>query len=661
MFPAVLPPAAPSRRRGRVAALLLALLLSAAVQADADPYATQRASFEKVLKAQSAGRHDLARQLVVGLEDYPLYPYYLFEDLRRRLHHYPTDEVARFLVAYDGSYLAARLRRDWLKQLARAPRWQAFLEFYRPQSDLTLRCHQIEARIRGGLLEGVLEDTRAIWLSGESLPDACDPAFDRLYASDLMGDALLWQRIALAMAAGNRGLARYLARRLDGARYRALHALWDTAHVAPASALARRDLADDADTRTIMIHALRRLLRNGIEGAEQAWQQVAPRFTFSDGERGAVAAAIAVAAAGSDHPRRIALLDQVPAAGIDGAVERYRLREGVAARAWAELARWTAHPPTSDVNPLRWRYWRARALERLGQTTEAHALYEQLASERDYYGFVAADALDRDYAFNFVPVAPTAEENVTVMALPGIARTHELYRLDRRFQARRELYHELDRLDVRQREVVASLAAAWGWHESAIAALGHARSWNDLELRFPLLHQELAIEYGQRRKLSPAQILAITRSESAFVVDARSPAGALGLMQLMPATARETARSIGLKLGNMRQLHDPRTNVALGSAYLARLLGRYGGSFVMAAAAYNAGPHRVRQWQNAACTPADVWIDTIPFTETRRYVRRALFYTAVYEWRLQREVTRLRSVMPPVPAAGSNQTADCTS
>ena len=139
---------------------------------------------------------------------------------------------------------------------------------------------------------------------------------------------------------------------------------------------------------------------------------------------------------------------------------------------------------------------------------------------------------------------------------------------------------------------------------------------------------------------------------------ARSPAGALA-MQLMPATARETARRIGLRLDHLAQLERPADNIALGSAYLAQMIGRFGGNFVMAAAAYNAGPHRVGQWQGDACRTAETWIDTIPFTETRRYVRRALFYAAVYEWRLGREITRLADVMPPIPAAGAADAAQC--
>jgi len=636
-----------------------ATVLPAAAATQTDPHAAQRERFARVLATQAAGRHAQAAKLVRGLEDYPLYPYYLYDDLRRRLHEFPTTEVARFLSAYPGSLLATRLRDTWLTQLARSKRWPSYLDFYQVGDDPTLRCHQLVARFESGQLEGALTETRATWLNGESLPEACDPAFARLYASELMTDDLVWQRIALAMKAGNRGLAAYLARRLDDARLKRLHALWDEAHRQPHAVLARGGLDDDAATRTILLHALARLARGDLAAAERAWERLQERHAWSTAERGEAARALALAAAADDHPRRIALLDAVPPAAVDDAVERYRIREGIVERAWPELVRWTEHPPTGEVNALRWRYWRAVALTRTGEADAARVLFADLAGERDYYGFLAADRLDQRYDFGHKPVAASDAELAALQARPGIARARELYLLERRYPARREWFHEMSRLERRELEVAATLATAWGWRNQAIFALGRARSYDDLELRFPVIHAELAEKYAVQRQLDPARVMALIRSESAFVVDARSPAGALGLMQLMPATAREMARRTGLRLDRLERLYEPAVNIALGTAYLERMLARYDGNFAMAAAAYNAGPHRVRQWQGGDCAAADIWIDTIPFTETRRYVRRAYFYAAVYEWRLGRDITPLSSVMPPIPAARSNDISDC--
>lgn len=646
-------------RRGCVAfALLLAFVFE--VHGAEDPLAVQRESFAKVLKAQAAGRHTLARKLAAGLEDYPLYPYFRYEDLRRRLHRLPEADVAHFLTAYGDSYLGARLRKEWLRQLARRARWESFLRFYAPQDDTKLRCQQVIARIRTGVLDGVLADARELWLVGRSQPDECDPVFERLYASPLMNDDLVWQRIRLAMEAGKSSLARYLSRRLGDPERQARFRLWELAHTDPARALAGPHADDDAETREILVYAVRRLARRQLGRALTGWERVAGQLAFTDSERGRAAAVLAVAAARVDDERRIELLDRVPPDSVNADVERYRLREGILLEAWPELVRWTVHEPVSDLNRLRWRYWRARALAEVGRGEESEVLLHELARERDYYGFVAADRLGEPYDFNFVPVSSTRAERSEVLAVPGVLRARELFLLDRPYQARREWIFELNRFERRHREVAAELAAGWGWHDRAIFALGRAESWDDLHLRFPLLHTEHALEYAERRGLSAARVLAIIRSESAFIADARSPAGALGLMQVMPRTARETAKRIGMRYSGAKMLYDPRRNVAIGTAYLERMLARYSGNFAMAAAAYNAGAHRVRQWQRGTCVDAERWIDTIPFTETRRYVRRAYFYTAVYEWRLEQDVTRLSSVLYPVPPRGSTSTADCT-
>ncbi len=642
---------------------LISFVLSAALHAESgglsDRYAPQRGSFEKVLAAQSAGRHKLAGQLALGLEEYPLYPYYVYNDLRRRLHHHPSDAVARFLSVYDNSFLSVRLREEWLTQLSRAGRWQAFLDFYRPSDNLKLRCLQLTARLRVGVIEGLLADTQAVWLHGKSLPDECDPAFARLYKSARLGDDLLWQRMRLAMQEGNAGLAGFLGRRLESAHYKALNSLRGDAHGRPAKALARKDIDDDADARAILLYALKRLCRSGIAVCEKAWAKVVPRYAFSTAELGDAAVIVALAAARKDHPRRIALLDAVPDASLTTPVQAYRIREGILTRSWAQLARWTRTDPPEGVSGLRWRYWRARALDALGEETAARAEFEGLAQERDYYGFLAADQIGTDYRFHHAPVAATPIEFDGLMAIPGVPRARELYLLGRKYQARREWAFELSRLDKRQLETAASVAAAWNWPDRAIFALGKARSYDDLEMRFPLLYADVAQVLAARRKLEPARVMAITRSESAFISDARSGAGALGLMQLMPATAREMARQVGAKFSTAKRLYNPKYNLTLGTAYLAQMLKRFDGNFAMATAAYNAGPHRVRQWQKSTCTPADIWIDSIPFTETRRYVRRAYFYTAVYQWRMHQNITRMAEQMPAVLASGLKNTADC--
>lgn len=644
----------------KAALTLIGCLIAFAIPAQdvsSDDLAAERERFKQAYHALTSGRRTQATKLIAGLENYPLYIYFRYYELNRVLYKKSKREVRDFLSAYDESFLAARLRKDWLRFLNRAKRWDDFLHDYRPQSSTKLKCAQLNARIKSGALEGVLGDTRALWLVGKSQPDECDPAFEHLKASEMMNDQLVWQRIRLALENNKVGLARYLSDMLTTTQLREAAEHWRAVHTSPLAALKKSYFAQDSLlVREIVVHGIARIARRNVDLADQSWGKYALRYQFSATDHGRVRRILGIAAARTDHADHIQYLDLVPAPYVDDRVEKYRIRLAIKANAWEDLVRWTDHAPVGGSDILRWRYWRARALQNLQRNDEAHVIFQELAKHRDYYGFLSADHLKLPYQMNDHPIVVTAVEIAEIMARPGILRARELYRLDMLFKARQEWRHEVRHLSSRQLEVAAHIAHSWGWYDRAIFALGTAKSYDDLTIRFPLRHVQLVQRYAHKRGLDPAVIYSIIRTESAFMADARSPAGALGLMQIMPATGRETARRIGAKLANARALLDPTKNVTIGSAYLKQMTDRFGGSFAMAAAAYNAGPHRVRAWRpKSGCVPADIWIDTIPFTETRRYVRRASFYTAVYQWRLNEQIEPLATRLTGIGAPGTKQ------
>ncbi|MFT4562005.1 MAG: soluble lytic murein transglycosylase [Gammaproteobacteria bacterium] len=625
-------------------------VVSPAAPIEGDSFASDRQRFSEAYAALKQGKRKRAKQLVSGLESYPLFIYFRYFELNRKLPQAPKTEIREFLAAYDESLLAKRLRRDWLKFLGRTHQWQEFLVDYRPQSDVKLRCTHLAARIATGAKEGVASDARVLWLSGKSQPAECDDPFSFLSASELMNDQLRWQRIRLALGNNKPSLANYLSRQLQDSELKRAAEHWIAAHTAPIDTLKKAYFKkDNARSREIVVHAIDRIARNDVHQAIAVWKREAARFDFDDNEAGRVKRIIGVAAARQDSSRRLELLDQIPQSFVDNTVEKYRIREAITAHAWELLARWTEHPPVGSTALLRWRYWRARALEAVNRTADARLIFAELARERDYYGFLSADRQNVAYQANDRPIAPSASEIANITSRPGLIRARELVRLAMTFEARREWAHEIGNLDIRQLEIAAHVVTGWGWHDRAILALGKAKSYDDLTIRFPLLFDKLIDKYAEKRQLAAADIFSIIRTESAFMTDARSPVGALGLMQLMPNTGRETARRIGTTLGSARELLKPEKNIMVGSAYLKRMLKRFNGSFILAAAAYNAGPHRVKTWlPKSGCTPADIWVDTIPFTETRKYVRRAVFNAMVYHWRLEKEIpplaTRLKDV-----------------
>lgn len=433
-------------------------------------------------------------------------------------------------------------------------------------------------------------------------------------------------------------------------------------HGTPSSTLkltaGRRD--NDA-LRDVIALGLARYANQNLKAADVAWQGEQRRRAFTPSQAGAVQRGLALAAVAANHPKRLDYLRLVDPTGVDDAVERYRLREGLRARQWKDILAWTAGEPRGATTPpLRWRYWQARALAETGQKDAAHEAFLALAKERDYYGFLAADRAGVPYAMVNRPIRPAPEERREIEALGGLQRAHEFYLLRRIGEARKEIAFEMDGRDLRGRELIAAAVNGWGWQTEAILMLGQMQSYDDLDMRFPLLHRPQVEKFARARGLSPALVYAIIRGESAFVTDARSPVGALGLMQVMPTTARATARHIGLRLRSNQEITQVDKNIAIGSEYLRQVLRQFGGYFPLAAAAYNAGPSRVRAWlKGASCTPSDLWVDTLPFPETEGYVRRALFYAAVYEFRLGLKVSTFESRMADMTRFGTRTPATC--
>lgn len=275
-----------------------------------------------------------------------------------------------------------------------------------------------------------------------------------------------------------------------------------------------------------------------------------------------------------------------------------------------------------------WRYWQARALQALGRSSQAQAIFAELANGRGYHSFLAADRISQPYRFGDQPLSVDAQRVAEVARVPAIQRAGELYRLGRGWEARSEWYRGIAGMNGQQMRAAAQLASGWGWSDRAIATLAKSRDYNALALRFPLDHRSSVQQQAESNGLDPSWVYGVIRQESAFIADVRSPVGALGLMQLMPATGRRTARKINARLRHSNELKQPERNIQLGTAYLAEVKQRLGGNPVLATAAYNAGPHRVDRWLPPQPLEASLWVELIPYKETRRYVKAVVAYAA---------------------------------
>ena len=596
------------------------------------------------------------------LRDYPLYPYLRYQDVSHRLATFPAAEVREFLQAYPYTPLAGRLRNAWLRQLASAQRWSDYLHDAVPGRDPVLECWRRQALLHTGQSEAALSGFTALWLRGSALPGACDPIIAAWQTQGNPSPELRWQRFALAMTQRDTGLARFL--RADMAETdQGVADAWLAVADDPTLVLeATRFKADDPRTPVILADGLQRWLRRDALGAAAALDALKERDVTLTPALAEVERQLALWIASDYHPTALARLTALPETVVDQDVREWRVRVSLRQGDWTGVLREVEAMPPTERDSLRWQYWRGRALDMLGRSEEARAAYQRIAGQRDYYGFLAADRLGAAYTITHIPLEVSATELDALLAgSPGLQRARELYILGREPEAEAEwrlITQTWRPVGLKQ---AARLAHRWDWRYQAIVTAARAEHWDDLELRFPLAYRDRVMaNAGAESPVDPAWVYAVIRQESSFRPDARSPVGALGLMQIMPATGRQIAQELQ-DVTAMPNLLQPEINIRYGAYYLQQILQRLQNNPVLATAAYNAGPHKVARWlPSGDPLPADVWTETIPYRETRAYVQRVMEYAVVYRFLLDlpgSAATTLSARMKPVLPGLVNPTA----
>ncbi|RNE88749.1 transglycosylase SLT domain-containing protein [Marichromatium sp. AB31] len=629
------------------APLLVLMLAVGAAQARGLDTLQARADFLAAERALEQGDGETFARLERALRDYPLHPYLRFAELTADLDNTPDAAIERFLAVEPESQLAWRLRRAYLERLAAAGRWADYRRLYRPEEDVERRCLYLRALIETGASARALAEVEPLWRSGRSQPDACDPVFDAWRDAGGLTPERVWARIRLALEAGQDGLARHLGADLP-ARERPWLERWLALRAAPerlpdtGAALPPQPLR-----AVILADVLTRLAARDAERARTAFARWRAALDLDAEAADRVRAALGEALVErGDAAGGFALWDGLRALPETLDAQARRLRAALARGEWDWVARWVERMPEGEVKTDRWLYWQARAEAELGHPEAARALFARAARARSLWGFMAADRLDLPYRMHHrvTPAEPARIARLT--ALAPVRRMRELDALGRDTEMRREwraLTRDLDRADLL---AAAYVADVFGWHDQAIRTLARTDYWDDLALRFPLAHRAEVEAAARAQGLAPAWVFAVIRQESVFARTLASHAGAVGLMQLLPSTARDMAEALGTPLESRWALLDPGRNIGLGSAYLARMQGRFE-HVALATAAYNAGPARVARWRPTRALATDRWIATIPFVETRGYVERVLTYRAIYAARLDSAHPRVRDWLAP--------------
>jgi soluble lytic murein transglycosylase len=587
-----------------------------------------------------------------ALEAYAIHDYLVAARLRRDLAKKPDEALDTaidvFLQAHAGQPVSRSLRRDWLASLAQRRRWDWFLPRSVDVADPVLVCDRLEGRLVTGDTAGLGAAILARWSLPQKQPAECNDVFAWLHQQNLVTPTLAENRVRAALAADNPRLAREFAADVPVARTAAL-LQWSDLLEAPKTALTVLATHPAMPVEPDALAAgFEKLAHTDSAGALNLLPMLLGRQGLTSAMQSRLKRAAALGAAYDRDPRAIAAFDGLSPDAVDSQVEEWRVRAALWIGDYDKALRQIEHMPASLATQPRWRYWRARAMAAVAGADAAAPLFNEIADLRDYYGYLAADRLHRGYNLNSRPSPDDTKTQTTVAAEAGLIRAHELFDCDMADDAAVEWTAVLGGAEPAVKVQAAHLAARWGWHAESIAMLAQAGEWDDVPLRYPRPYPDAVAAASELAGVPADWILGVMRQESLYRKDAVSRADARGLMQMLPATAAAVARRWHLPSPRKDDLFDPSVAVPLGAAHLRELLNRYAGQLDVSLAAYNAGAAAVARWLPRKSMDADVWIENIPYTETRGYVQHIFEHIAAFAYVSGAEPPRLDALMPAV-------------
>lgn len=568
------------------------------------------------------------------LQNYVLAPYVEYYQLRLYLETTDIGTIRAFLVRHQDSLIADRLRADWLRALGRKQQWTLFAEEYPKliSQDEGLVCYSVQQRLTARDPDA-LQEGRSLWFTERDMPDSCTPVFNTLIAAGQISIEDVWSRIRLALEAGNTGVARHISRYLPADQALNVPKLNEAVKDPQRYLEKYQNNSMTRADREIALFALSQILRSGTNQAYARWYKIRQRFPESD--QSYFMSNLAYRAALRQDPRALGwFLEAANSKQAHPLTEakltwktRVALREGK----WELVLQCIDNMPTVIQQADVWRYWKARALKVNGELVAANEILAPLSHEHSYYGQLAKEELG---VMLSVPPANYQSSLQAIGAMqrdPGIQRALELYRLNQRVEANREWIWTIRNFTDEQLLAAAEVAYRNGLYDRAINTAIQTVSEHNFNLRYLAPYREQMREVLRYHELDEAFVYGLIRQESRFIADIKSSAGAMGLMQLMPATAKWVAGKLGIQNFHNHLVTDINTNLRLGTYYLKHVLTLFDNQPLLAAAAYNAGPGRAKQWRDDV-KPLEgaIYAETIPFNETRDYVKVVLNNSMYY-------------------------------
>ncbi len=605
--------------------LFLLLMLPLCASADI------KSDFLAARDAARTGNKSRLDTLAERLNDTLLEPYVTYYRLRMRMSKKATVPIKVFLARTSESPVVDQFRGEWLKYLGKHQSWEDFADEYSRllDTDDELICYSLQLQQKSDE-EGALAEARNMWLRGEEMPESCAPLFDEAIRQDVISEADIWQRLRLALEVNKVTLAKHIIKKLPKTQ------IFPAAELGVAARNPRRYLQrtrfENAGKGRHMtaLYALQRLSKQSPQIAYTYWERIAEYF--SEEEQRYFFGWLGLAGALSHDERALTWFAAAGDAVLNSRQLAWRTRAAMRAQNWHEV--WASIDAMSPEQQSEgaWRYWKGRALKELGRSVEAAELFLELSREFNYYGQLASEELGAapGAAMNTAGYQPDDDEIEEILSMPAIQRALLLYSMNLRVDGSKEWAWGIRKLNDKQLLAAAEVAQRNELYDRSIDTADRTEKLHDFNLRYPAPYRAAMQENVNKHGLDEAWVYGLMRQESRFITKVKSDAGAAGLMQIMPATARWVARQIGMKGYRRGLIHQLDVNIKLGTYYMKTVSHQFEDNPALASAAYNAGPTRARQWRGKKPMEGAIYVETIPYDETRRYVRKVLSNTVYY-------------------------------
>ncbi len=595
--------------------------------------AGQADDFIAARNAFKAGKADQLAVIAKRMQNHVLEPYIDYYRIRLQLNHADTTIIRLFLSRYKDSYIADRLRGEWLSLLGKKQQWDLFAEEYPllVNDSKALLCYSLQQRSAANDMDALME-ARPLWFNEYSLPDSCSPLFNALIANGSISITDIWIRIRMVLKAGRTGIATYINQHLPSEQALNITKL-NSAAKDPLNYLEKQqnNIKTRSD-REIALYAMSLLLRSDTNRAYANWIKISDQLTAED--QSYFFGILAYQAALRHDSRALDWFFDASKINaslmLTDAQLAWKTRAALRSGNWTLVLQTIESMSASARQTDTWRYWKARALKANAKITEANAILALLSTEYDFYGQLAKEELGTILSVPTRSYEVSAKEITAMEQVPGIRRALALFRLDLRTEAVREWNWTIRKFDDAQLLAAASVAYVNGIYDRAINTAEKTVQHHDFNLRFLAPHRQEMHTILQQHALDEAWVYGLIRQESRFIANIKSHAGAMGLMQVMPATAQWVAKQIGLQDFRSSLAVEINTNLKLGTYYLKQMLTSFDDQPLLASAAYNAGPGRAKRWRDTKTLEGAVYAETIPFRETRDYVKKVLNNSMYY-------------------------------